>query len=56
MPKTPQSWVQSQHPPTQWNMTGGDKVVLNKVPGFEKKEKILNGANSLGFLHLSVDI
>jgi hypothetical protein len=31
-----QSWVRSQHPPTQWNLRGG--IVLNKVL-FKKSKK-----------------
>ena len=31
MPKSQQSWVRSQHPPTQWNLRAADKAVLNIV-------------------------
>jgi hypothetical protein len=31
MPKSQQSWVRSQHPPTQWNLRGARYAVLNKV-------------------------
>jgi hypothetical protein len=24
------AWVQSQHPPTQWNLKDGNEAVLNK--------------------------
>ncbi len=31
MPKSQQSWVRSQHPPTQWNLGAADEAVLNTV-------------------------
>jgi hypothetical protein len=32
-------WVRSQHPPTQWNLRGGNKAVLNKVYKKDKSKK-----------------
>jgi hypothetical protein len=37
MLKLPQFLVQSQHPPTQWNLRGADEVGLNKKNPLEKK-------------------
>ncbi len=34
MPKSQQSWVRSQHPPTQWNLRAADEAVLNTVHRF----------------------
>jgi hypothetical protein len=40
MPELQLSWVRSQHPPTQWNLRGGDEAVLNKVLEKSKKDWI----------------
>ncbi len=43
MPKSQQSWVRSQHPPTQWNLRGAaDEAVLNTVHRKKKKENPKN--------------
>jgi hypothetical protein len=34
MPKSQQSWIRSQHPPTQWNLRAADEAVLNTVHRF----------------------
>jgi hypothetical protein len=41
MPKSQQSWYESQHPPTQWN-GAADKTVLikeHKYPGQQSRKK-----------------
>jgi hypothetical protein len=40
MPKSKKSWVQSQHPPTQWG-GAADEAVLNNL---DKKNNIKNRA------------
>jgi hypothetical protein len=37
MPKSQQSWVRSQHPPTQWDLRAADEAVWNII----KYKKIL---------------
>jgi hypothetical protein len=31
LPKSHLSWVESQHPPTQWNLMTADETVLKKA-------------------------
>jgi hypothetical protein len=45
MPMSQQSWVQSQHPPTQWNLRGGTgpKADFNKVqknPEWKRQKRL----------------
>jgi hypothetical protein len=48
MPKSQQSWVLSQHPPTQWNLKGAaDEAVLNNVHQKKITNKIPFKKNSL---------
>jgi hypothetical protein len=35
MPKSQKSWVQMQHPPTQWNLIPADEEVLNKEKKYQ---------------------
>ncbi len=50
MPKSQQSWVLFQHPPTQWNVRAADEAVLNKI-----QKKIKNPPIGTIFICISHD-
>jgi hypothetical protein len=54
MPKSQQSWVRSQHPPTQWNLRGGRESSI-EIQYIEKKSKKIPLLNKSQILIATMD-